>query len=136
MYSADSLKHIKSPHLKFGDDDTLDAFRVTHVKHVKEHNKEMRKRPHEHRVDPCAVVEYIDPYSLIYICVHVLEPEDQTDVSENVSAVAVHDWGDEEERRSAGRRRQRRTDKAENPKDCGRWGDWYTECVSHDYRDR
>ena len=25
VYSADSLKHIKRPHLKFGDDDALDA---------------------------------------------------------------------------------------------------------------
>jgi hypothetical protein len=92
VYSADSLKHIRRPHLKFGDDDALDTFRVAYVKYVKERNKEMRKRPYEHRVDPYAVVECIDPYLLTYICVHALEPEDQTEIPENVSAVAVHDW--------------------------------------------
>ena len=90
MYSADNLKDVKNPRLKFGDLKAKRIFKHAYLKYITKHNGEMRKRPREHRVLPMAVVECIDPDLLLYICEHCLE--NKTSRPERADAMEVHRW--------------------------------------------
>ena len=92
LYSADDLAKVKAPYLTNGSRRDKKRFRNAYIKYGIAHEAVMRQRPPGQRVAPKAVIEYIKPSLLMYICKYELKKKYRCSDPALVKAVAVHDW--------------------------------------------